>query len=76
MTGKLDPGYQDFPYPHDIDPEEIDEEDSFVRKKKPKPVTFIEGDEIANLLSEIAGELYDRGETDLASEISGLIAGG
>ena len=52
--------------------EEIDSPN--IRRKRKDARIFVEGDELVHMLEEIASELYDRGEDELGSEASSMLA--
>ncbi len=63
-----DTGFQAFPWPHDLKEFEVDDAPNVFQRPR-KHGTYIEGDELALMMSTIATELYDRGQHDLAEDV-------
>ena len=62
------------PYPWDVVEFEDDEESKPVRKRKISEKNYIEGDDLVQIMSGIASELYERGQEQLACEMVQFIS--
>ena len=57
-----------------IDPHDDKSTAQPVKRKDEKPREFVTGDDIIELMSAVAEELLDRGQKDLAHEVTELVA--